>query len=551
MRTIFPVQTLYLGVNEASTLFSAASTMAYSLDLMLVHRLASLYSSSKTYSYIGFPVLLSIAIFWKWTSLCVKYKRFTLRNGGYFINREGESIPEIDGDTRFTRFSHGRDLSQRGAAQFGSKPYMIWNNTKSEIVLSTSEHIKEFYSRQAKEHGKPPSANMGNYFHRLIGECVGVQNGQKWKTIRKVFEPQFSHRCAAGVMPVFEKEISRWRESSEKKTHGAGKFTVDAVSACRILPFKLIAIALFGREVMTDERFERLLDLNVVHERIMLNTFFGRNETSTLYNKLWTSSKREMDFFLREWRLYVLGAIEDAEKNHLASPIKEIHAAVLEGIMSEKEFLQTVDEILFANLDVMSSIIAFLLINLSMKKEAQDELRQEILDQRSSDPEGVSLQAYAQRTDTLLEYTCMESIRLCPAAWFTLPEHATADIEICGFRIKAGTPCIIDWNRLNSDSPIWSCETPAGHKITGTTFYPRRFETLSATQYRWSFLRFGMGSRQCLGKNYGTVIMKQFLISVLGHYELFRGGVAEKEEVELREDRFTVTPAQDVTFVKL
>jgi cytochrome P450 monooxygenase len=228
--------------------------------------------------------------------------------------------------------------------------------------------------------------------------------------------------------------------------------------------------------------------------------------------------------------------------------------------MSETEFLQTVDEILFANLDVTSSILAFLLINLASNHTAQEELRGEILSYlpHGLDDSPEKFEAYVQKTDTLLEYTCMESIRLCPAAWFTLPEYATTDLVINGYKIKAGTFCIIDWARLNTKSPIWTPQKQeASQMITGKSFHPQRFRTMSPMQYRWSFLRFGLGGRQCLGKNFGGVIMKQFLVEVLSHYNLYMAGHRESSEksgnidVELQKDRFTVTPRQEVKFAKI
>ena len=78
--------------------------------------------------------------------------------------------------------------------------------------------------------------------------------------------------------------------------------------------------------------------------------------------------------------------------------------------MKTLKFLHTIDEILFANIDVTSSVLAFLLVNLARNTAAQTRLRAEILANATS-PE-----AYVQKTDTLLEHTCMESIRLCPAA---------------------------------------------------------------------------------------------------------------------------------------
>jgi cytochrome P450 len=138
-----------------------------------------------------------------------------------------------------------------------------------------------------------------------------------------------------------------------------------------------------------------------------------------------------------------------------------------------------------------------------------------------------------------------ESIRLNPAAWFSLPEYATSDMTVGGFRIPAGTPCIIDWWRLNTQSPVWN-----KGDVSGTSFWPQRFQQLGTQEYRWSFLRFGLGSRKCIGKNVSSVIMKTFLVAVMKQWELQTVGSAKTEGmVETRKDRFTVTPDQKVRFL--
>lgn len=104
---------------------------------------------------------------------------------------------------------------------------------------------------------------MGDHFHRLMGDCVGVQNGQKWKIIRKVFDPRFSNKHAIAAMPKFESEILDWRRELGEKSNNQTSFIMEAVPICRILPFKLIAIALFGAEVMSDEVRNHLITSSV------------------------------------------------------------------------------------------------------------------------------------------------------------------------------------------------------------------------------------------------------------------------------------------------
>lgn len=246
----------------------------------------------------------------------------------------------------------------------------------------------------------------------------------------------------------------------------------------------------------------------------------------------------------------------------LHCPAAEIYQAVLAGTITEAAWLQSLDEILFTNLDVTSAILAFLLINLSINQAVQSELRAEILQNSRgfNEPgtESSPVENYIRRTDTLLEYTCLESGRLCPAVWFTLPEYTGADIDIGGYRIKAGTNCIIDWARLNTESPLWNPEKrhSGEPEVNGRMFYPQRFQSMSTTTYRWSMLRFGLGGRQCIGKNFASRIMKQFLLEVLTRYRVELDGARPVKQwgtinVELRDDRFTVMPKQNVRFVEV
>ncbi len=225
------------------------------------------------------------------------------------------------------------------------------------------------------------------------------------------------------------------------------------------------------------------------------------------------------------------------------------------------QFLQTIDEILFTNIDVTSAVLAFVLINLATTRSFQDKLRAEIT--RETRTEGGNLGEYLAKSDTLLNYASMESVRMSPAACkhssivsiaaiiaqalaakfltqntgFTLPESAAEDKMIGGYLIPKGTPIIIDWKRLNTQSDVWGTD--------GQTFRPERFKELSQNQYRYSLLRFGLGPRKCLGKNMADVIIKLAMITVLDSYHL--SGVVDGN-VSLRKDRFTCTPQQVVNF---
>ncbi|KAK8093323.1 cytochrome P450, partial [Apiospora hydei] len=453
-------------------------------------------------------------------------RRFWLRRQGYLVDHNGAAIPEIKGESRFSRFNQGYQLSTQASLTAGNGPCLIWNGTRPEIILTQPEHVKEFYSRKAKEHLKPTNACMGHYFGRVMGQCAGVVNDDLWRSIRTVFDPHFSHQCAKAFLDPMRRELSRWRDQLPA-VPGRADFVVEALEACRILPFKIIALSLY-RDVLTDEMFDELLQLNVVHDKVLLTTWFGRRERSSFYNMLPTMAKNNMGTFEVEWEAYNLKVVRIATEKCIACPVKDMYEQVKAGTIGTANWLHTIDEILFANLDT--------------------ELREEVLAQRqeangSATSSDDVYERYLQRSDTLLEYTCMESTRLCPTVWFTLPEYATEDLWIGGYHIKAGTCFIIDWARLNTESPVY--------------FPPPAFRDLSPLDYRWSMLRFGFGARKCIGKNFVVLIMKGFLLKVIAEYRLEIDGPSPTSggwgatNVELRDDRFTVMPRQNVRFYSL
>jgi len=80
------------------------------------------------------------------------------------------------------------------------------------------------------------------------------------------------------------------------------------------------------------------------------------------------------------------------------------------SFLTSTQFLQSLDEILFTNIDVTSTIFTYVLINLARDREFQSALRQEVL----SYPH--SLDAYITDDEALLNFAYLEALRVNPAA---------------------------------------------------------------------------------------------------------------------------------------
>ncbi|KAJ4159562.1 uncharacterized protein LMH87_008460 [Akanthomyces muscarius] len=243
-----------------------------------------------------------------------------------------------------------------------------------------------------------------------------------------------------------------------------------------------------------------------------------------------------MQTFQNTWEALNDSVIARANAEGLRCPAAVIHKGVESGDMSKREFLQTVDELLFTNIDVTSTAVASLLLNIAENPRFQETLRQEIVEMKS-DP-AYDVQQYIAKRDALLHYAVLESLRMRPVLWFSLPEKTAIDKEIGGYFVPSGSAVVIDWKRLNTAPSVWGDDSEV--------FRPERFVGMSPTSYRHAFLRFGFSRERCLGKNISEIILKTILIATLEGYSL-----RPSKHNAVREDRFTVTLDDEVEFTPI
>ncbi|KJX95712.1 Cytochrome P450 like protein [Zymoseptoria brevis] len=162
--------------------------------------------------------------------------------------------------------------------------------------------------------------------------------------------------------------------------------------------------------------------------------------------------------------------------------------AVAEGKVSEVQVLQTLDEMLFANLDVTIGGLSWNFVFLAASPADQSRLRAEIL---SANKEG-SLEQ--------------------PLAAFSVPQSSRSTVVLDGFVIPEGTDFIVDTHALNIRGKLWSPDN--------LEFRPERFSQLKPTDLRYAFWRFGFGPRQCLGRHIADLIIRHTVVQIVQRFEL-------------------------------
>ncbi|MCJ1247525.1 hypothetical protein MMC30_004739 [Trapelia coarctata] len=122
-----------------------------------------------------------------------------------------------------------------------------------------------------------------------------------------------------------------------------------------------------------------------------------------------------------------------------------MHSAVAAGEISEEQLLQTLDESLYANLDVTTGGLSWNLVFLAAHPDVQSRLRSEVAEAEAKG----ELNGYILNRSSYVAACVLESSRLRPLAAFSVPQAAPTARDVDGYIIPAGTSFIVDGYALN------------------------------------------------------------------------------------------------------
>jgi cytochrome P450 len=113
-----------------------------------------------------------------------------------------------------------------------------------------------------------------------------------------------------------------------------------------------------------------------------------------------------------------------------------------------------------------------------------------------------------------LNYTVQvlrESLRLCPPAP-TGTRMARRDIEVGGFRVRAGTMLVFGRMAVQRDPTLWDAPLK---------FDPDRFSSDNMKKLdRWQYIPFGGGPRSCIGDHFAMLETTLALATVIRRTEI-------------------------------
>lgn len=359
---------------------------------------------------------------------------------------------------------------------------------------------------------------------QLLGQCVGLISGRDWRAVRAVTEAPFRHAAVSLQVESFQRHIVDHFESLHTQGGGGNleQGLLHPVDDLVMLPFRVVADMFYGP---LPPRLSRMLeDLVPLRARIFNDHVIrGGIHRFAWARFLPTAANAELAAFRRAWEEFNLSALAHArDAGGPPPPVVGMYGAVRAGEIGEEQLLQTLDESLFANLDVTIGGLSWVPVFLAAHRGAQRRLRAEVAAAES----GGQLRSYLlDSRSTYLAACVVESSRLRPLAAFSVPQAAPtrrrvdADADAGGsgrgYAIPPGTSFIVDAYALNIRNEAWAPDNEA--------FRPERFldgTDKDARDRRYLFWRFGFGPRRCMGRHAADLIIRMVVAHVVQNYDL-------------------------------
>ncbi|PGH15385.1 hypothetical protein AJ80_05569 [Polytolypa hystricis UAMH7299] len=387
--------------------------------------------------------------------------------------------------------------------------YRIWSGFNSEVVLTRPSQLQTVF-QDSDRHVKALNNNSGWLMGQLLGNCVGLISPPSWQKVRAITEVPFRHQTAMAKIEDIQ-QYTRKHLDDLHQTSDLSRGLIHPAKDLKTLPFWIVAFFFYGPLPLN--MIDELKRLAPLREELMKHVIQGGIARFDFSQYLPTQANRALQEFKERWQQFNREAVNYARRNGQKASkdaaIVQMFEKVEQGELSEDQLLQTLDEALYANLDVTTGGLSWNLVFLAAYPECQERLREEV---QSATGDDSAMENYLRAQSTYLQACILESSRLKPLAAFSVPQSAPTARVVDGFLIPANTNFVVDTYALNIRDKYWGPDND--------TYRPERFLGRKNVDLRYLFWRFGFGPRQCMGKYVADAIIRVTLAYLVQNYNL-------------------------------
>ncbi|XP_047999525.1 cytochrome P450 4C1-like isoform X2 [Leguminivora glycinivorella] len=401
------------------------------------------------------------------------------------------------------------------------RAFRFWLGPDLNYVISEPDYVKTLLqSKKLNERG--PSYK---YMVDFLGYGILSGSGPIWRQRRKLISSNYTITATKNYSNAFNDETGHLLGTLRSRPAGKSFDVYDEVvktttyAVCRTL------FGLNREQTLSLPYLQEIMD--DTHQMyadtfMRMTTWYLQIEPYYWFSPYYSKNKR----FIQKINGMADAVVKYRLKNLKDTNFVEINESKTD--LSDNEGLSTVDKIILerpANYDEMlkqiftvfttgqeppANIGSFILLMMAYHPECQEKLYKEIKEVMGDEDRPVTDEDIKRMP--YLDMVFKEVIRLFPIGPM-MQRTVIEDIDIGdGITLPAGSCLTVLFFHMHRDKDFW--ENP-------DVFDPERFSPeRSASRHPYCYVPFSLGSMDCLGRHFGTKLVKTICIRVLREFRL-------------------------------
>lgn len=362
------------------------------------------------------------------------------------------------------------------------------------IVLATSPGaIRDILA--VNDENVDKTSPVLNELRRILGANSSNLPHELWIPRRRTLQPMFTKQhvreFGGHMAQAAERVCAGWRDGDQ----------VDLDAESRTITLRALGHSVLGMDL--DQRLETVSEpIGVALRYAMSRALRPIRAPRWMYTPA-RRRARAASAKVHELALDILLACR-ADPTREAPLVHALLAAkdpITGQMLSDEDICDELIIFIFAGHDTTATTLAYALWALGHNADQQDRVAAEVsaLPERPLTPDDIPRLSYTAQV-------VRESLRLCPPAP-TGTRMSARDIEVGGFRVKAGTMLVFGRMAVQRDPALW--DDPL-------RFDPDRFSPEHVKgRDRWQYIPFGGGPRSCLGDHFAMLEATLALATVI------------------------------------
>nr|AFP20603.1 cytochrome CYP367B6 [Spodoptera littoralis] len=387
----------------------------------------------------------------------------------------------------------------------------FWLGPDLNIVVSNPDDIKLLLSN-TKTSIKGPQYK---YMADVLGGGILSGSGPTWRRHRKIANPNYGKRAIEGYSEVFNQEVDlllKKFRSMPREQFNVYDHVVRTTSyaVCRTL------MGLTKDQTMKLPHIEELIDTSPCLYDIVfrkMNKWYLPIDPVSGFVKMMT------DFceVILQHRTESLKTLEDSKRDLMNSEddssvnteLSVIDRFLLSQELDKDELVQETFTIFTSSQEATAKISSYILLMMAYHPKCQEKLFAEIKNIIGDEDRYVTDDDLKRMP--YLEMVFKEVLRLYPIGAM-LQRTVNEDIAISNYTLPAGCSFVAPIFHLHRDPRFWT----EPDRFDPERFNPENVKTRNPNAY----IPFSLGQMDCLGRFFGTKLVKTLCVRVLREFEL-------------------------------